>query len=396
MKVSIKNDISYSEIEGIYRTLSKHKNTDLFIPSDLNGKQLGIIAEIIQLTITWSRLSRGKLFSNYDNSTPNLNEKIDEMFRRYWNFVAGSMGYDKGIFLNDSSEISDAVAEVIKERTNYLKINESWKKGDSCFIPSIQHSANPFPSAFYLSNGILKSKKEFIELSKNILLEVATNHKKGISTAVIDFNISLIGEIIYELIENTHFWSQNNYTGKREETGIRGLFASTHYGTKETLLKNCKDDKPLSDYINQSIVNDNSYLIELSIFDSGSGLASTWKNKDISEFSDSTEVYEAIIDCLIKNNTSDENSSYKRGFGLYNIMKLMRNRGYIKLRTNGLKLFRNFNENPFDENDYFNRQNYKLEDWHKTQGKSEPRYRTEGTLFSIFIPLQLNLLPNDN
>ncbi|KIX21625.1 hypothetical protein SY27_07960 [Flavobacterium sp. 316] len=393
MEISIKNNISYTEIEKAYKELKKSSNVDLYIPANITGKQLGIYTEIIQLIITWSRLSKGKLYIHYSSDTDELDDKIDKMFNRYWNFVAGCMGYKNGIFLLDQVEVSDKVANVIKERTSFFKINENWKKGTNSFISSVQHSMNPYPSAFYLSNGILKSKKEIIELSKNILIDISTSYNSNTSTFVIEHYEKLIGEIIFELIENTHFWSQTDYSGETTPTGFRGLLFSSHQGNKETLLSNCKDDKPMFNYINSLITNNesNNVIVEISVFDSGSGLASKWCKKDVTDFNSREEIYESIIDCLIKNNTSDKSSSYERGFGLHNIMSLLGDRkGYLKLRTNGLKLYRDFKENPFNGYIENSRENYKLEDWHSVQKKTIPNYRTEGTMFSIFIPIQIN------
>lgn len=127
MKISIKNNITYQEIEDAYKVLKKSSNTDLYIPANINGKQLGIYSEIIQLIITWSRMSSGKLFIHYNNTTTELDKKIDIMFNRYWNFVAGCMGYKNGIYLLDETDVSVKVANVIKEKINYLKFNESWE-----------------------------------------------------------------------------------------------------------------------------------------------------------------------------------------------------------------------------------------------------------------------------
>ena len=125
MKISIKNDISYLEIEKAYKDLKKSSNVDLYIPANITGKQLGIYAEIIQLIITWSRLSTGKLYIHYKSTTTELDDKIEIMFNRYWNFVAACMGYKNGIYLLDQTEVSSKVANVIKERTSYLNNNKN-------------------------------------------------------------------------------------------------------------------------------------------------------------------------------------------------------------------------------------------------------------------------------
>lgn len=391
MKVSIGNNITYQEIESVYNIINSAPKTDLYIPSNLASKQMGIYAELILLMITWNRLSTGKLYVNYDKNTADLEDKLDTMFRRYWNFIAASMGYQKGIFLSDNTEITKTIGNIIRDRIDFLNKNESWRKGDTTFITAIQHSATPYPSAFYLSNGTLKSKKEFIEISKNILVDVSTNYIRGTSTKLIEDNKQLIGEIIFELIENTHFWSQEKYNGSNYNTGVRGLLASVHRGNKETLLKNCKDDRPFIEYLTEVFKSysqdENIYIMEISVFDSGSGLASKYLKKDITDFSSYDEIYNAIIDCLIKGNTSDSYSGYERGFGLYNIMKLLSEKGFLKIRTNGLKLFRNFIKNPFN-NLTPTKTDYCLNDWNKVQNQSPPSYLTEGTLFSIFIPLK--------
>ena len=73
------------------------------------------------------------------------------------------------------------------------------------------------------------------------------------------------------------------------------------------------------------------------------------------------------------------------------MMKLLGDRkGYLKLRTNGLKLVRDFQKKPFNGHIENNREDYKLDDWHHIQNIAIPTYKTEGTMFSIFLPIQIN------
>ena len=138
----------------------------------------------------------------------------------------------------------------------------------------------------------LKSKKEIIELTKDTLIQVSTAYSKSTSTTVVEYFQDLIGEIVFELIENTHFWSQSNFKDVTYQTGIRGLMISFHHGNKTEILKNCKDDKALTDYFSNLISNIDveNHIIELSIFDSVSGLASKWLKKDIHELSSNEEI----------------------------------------------------------------------------------------------------------
>ena len=73
------------------------------------------------------------------------------------------------------------------------------------------------------------------------------------------------------------------------------------------------------------------------------------------------------------------------------MMKLLGTRhGYLKLRSNGLKLMRDFEKNPFNGYVENKREDYKLDNWHSLQKKGIPSYNTEGTMFSIFLPIQTN------
>lgn len=390
MKLSLSNDISYYEIEEGYKLITASPEVDLYIPATLKTKQMGIYAEMIQLIITWGRLCSGKLYVNYDNNTQDLDSKIDLAFNRYWNFVAACIGYKNGIYLSDQTNISGSIANILKNRISELLNKNTWQKGDTAFIPCVQHSMFPYPSAFYYSNGILRDKKEFIELSKNILNSVITNYSQSSSTSYLQENNKLIGEIIYELIENTHFWSQEDIKGKSLNQGIRGLLISAHHGKKDALLNSCIDDVSLFNYMtncNLSEINEN-YFIEISVFDSGPGLASKWANKSFEEFENQNEIYNAIINCLVKGNTSEIKNLYERGFGLYNIMKLLKNSGYLKIRTNGLKLYRDFTLEPFNDSEPSKKDNYKLNNWFTTQKVQINKFKTEGTLFTIFFPVK--------
>ena len=65
-------------------------------------------------------------------------------------------------------------------------------------------------------------------------------------------------------------------------------------------------------------------------------------------------------------------------------------KGFLKLRTNGFKLIRDFQKNPFNGHIENKREEYYLEDWHGIQNKTIPTYKTEGTMFTIFIPIHIN------
>lgn len=386
-KISIKNNIKYTDIEDSYNLITQNKSLNLYIPENMEGKQLGIFVELIQLIITWSRrCEKGKLYLNYDSTTEDIENKIDTMFRRYWNFVAGCMGYQRGIYLKDHINIESKVAKTLKERIEFIDNSKTWKRGNYEFIACVKHSLKPFPESFY-NNGNLRSKGEFITLIDKILKSVILNSNINADLSLVEHNKLLIGEIVYELIENTHWWSLKDTNNIDYKTAIRGLIVANHFGNKELLLKNCRDDNNLIKYINDLNLIGNTNIIEISIFDSGPGLASKWKEKNTTDFSSNEEILETVIDCLIYGNTSSKNNDYQRGLGFYNVMKLLKNTGYLSIRTNGVKLFRNFIEQPFDSEKIKDRTNYKMNDWYSKNEHLKNSNISEGTVVSIFIPI---------
>ena len=113
MEISIKNNISYTEIEKAYKELKKSSNVDLYIPANITGKQLGIYTEIIQLIITWSRLSEGKLYIHYNSDTDELDDKI-KLYEKAAN--------------EGNSNAQEYMGKVYYDKKDYIKAFEWYEK----------------------------------------------------------------------------------------------------------------------------------------------------------------------------------------------------------------------------------------------------------------------------
>lgn len=386
--ISIKTDFSYDEIETTLKKISAEKKLNLIIPVDIKSNQLGIMGEIFQLIITWSGYCDGHLYITLSSNTVDLNEKVEAMFTRFWNFLAACMSYDSGIFTSDKVDIKPIVARVLSVKLKELNSNLSWKKGTQEFIPCVKHSVYPLPIAFYHPiNRELRSKQEFISLTHKLLTSVAKNYKLSTDISLLKRNQTLIGNVIYELIENTQKWALRDASDEEYFKAVRGLYIASHHGDKTTLLSKCKDDKSLYEYINNPIFNTTEMqFIEISVFDSGPGLAGRWLGLKENEFKSYDQIYEAIMDCLFVNNTSSTFSSYERGYGFYNILKVLGHIGYFKIKTNGLKLYRDFIQTPFVETDN-NKANYQLSDWNIKQNNKKLTSFYRGTLCTIIFPI---------
>lgn len=83
-----------------------------------------------------------------------------------------------------------------------------------------------------------------------------------------------------------------------------------------------------------------SGVLELSVFDSGPGMASKWLNRPV-ESVPAGEQLEAVRSCFSKGQTTT--GTLGRGFGLAKVLlKLRELHGFIGVRTNQLQLYRQF------------------------------------------------------
>lgn len=131
-------------------------------------------------------------------------------------------------------------------------------------------------------------------------------------------------------------------------------------------------------------------MLELSIFDSGPGLAATWLKEDISK-ANSQDQYDAVIRCFGKGVSSD--SALGRGYGLWKVLQELRGlKGLIRVRTNRVHCVRHFavlNEAGLQSlSDGSQKPKEDLYDWKRQLTKKASDYpAVEGTLVSILLPL---------
>lgn len=168
-----------------------------------------------------------------------------------------------------------------------------------------------------------------------------------------------LAHLVRELVENSDWWARVDHRGVEYAKGIRAvtfrlvnidndnlpLFAG-HNTHLHSYLQHCltnhersREEAPSS---NPNIVRRLNFL-ELSMVDSGPGLARRWlasrpENKRSVERLDEISLAEeedAVIECFKKWKTSSGNTL--RGIGLFSVASLLRKRqGFLRLRTGRL------------------------------------------------------------
>lgn len=164
-----------------------------------------------------------------------------------------------------------------------------------------------------------------------------------------------LATIFAETFKNTHDHARENIDGSDLETSVRAIYA--RYYPMQAVLKNIaalpqESVTPAERYVrsfgprqvqpgvrpqNQPTV---SGFLELSILDSGPGMAAKWLKRPVDDI-DPRKQLEAILQCFGKGRTTT--SSLGRGFGLWKVLNsLVGLRGFISVRTNNIHAFRQF------------------------------------------------------
>jgi hypothetical protein len=123
------------------------------------------------------------------------------------------------------------------------------------------------------------------------------------------------------------------------------------------------------------------YYLEVLVFDSGVGFIEKFQEKD------ETNSLNIIKKCLIKNQTSSvSNLKSKKGIGLDRILKILDNKGFLKISTDIYEVYRDLikdNYKPVNKN---NLEDLVLENWNPEGDVN--RIKAQGSYVSILYPFK--------
>lgn len=291
-------------------------------------------------------------------------------------------------------------------KDQFFEHQNSWPDlalSNSAFILCLDsYSENGLPFHFYSnkSSGELETWDGFRLFVDKLILSVAEESK---IRGDIQTRTNNLSTILFELFKNTHDHARINIDGAVINDSVRGIY-SRFYPIRD-VVDNIKPDseknnalenylgtmlKPMLDKQRGTVKRDLSGFLELSVFDTGPGMAARWLGGDISGCN-AKEQYEAVINCLRKGNSSTPTST--RGFGLWRVLQeLIQVKGFIRIRTNRVHVFRQYAmlEKLHMERQADGRATPKeiFFDWRKQYTSSLSDYPpVKGTIISIVVPL---------
>ncbi|WP_460527854.1 hypothetical protein [Chitinimonas naiadis] len=286
-------------------------------------------------------------------------------------------------------------------RSRLLDSQKSWPDLNlhaMAAIFCVDSDKDRLPTQLYgsdLDDGEKFPSSRFEELVISLAKAVADN--ETILGRITNRKVAL-GYIISELFKNTHEHARNNYNGARLNHSIRSVYS--RYFSAKTLAtalsnKSGRDFNAVEGFIARQLrINSNNKspsdiigFLEISVLDSGPGLAQHWTKKSSSDLSIQEE-FTAALSCLSKGRSTSQGIG--KGFGLHNVIRTMTDLGgFVRLRTNRIHAFRAMDDTIGLRKDAEGSLLQTLYDWKRqyTERSSEYAY-TEGCLISLLIPLE--------
>lgn len=365
---------------------------NLLMPNEIRDEALSARVALIQLVVTWARTAgENRLLQLYARS-------VDDPFvLKFSKDIAGLIAlnfankiqfyYGKNdLARRDAMEVGRPLVDAINSGS--LSELRSLDKSTLSFLCIDNSKELRRPAHLYDADGEVRDRKEFVDLLTSCYEELGPRNYLSRAQG----SLTSAARIIYEAFLNTHEHAQTDFRGDILSRSVRGVLVGKRTIDINTLVQSAVSHKPLQKYFkNWRVTHDQqkALFMDLSVFDSGSGLAQTWLankgqiERGIIEDGIPLDVeYDAVQDCLRKGFTTKR--SYTSGNGLYRIMEVVRRAGgYLRIRTGRLSLIRAFPMDTIsvDVNDIM------MEDALNGGRPAQPLAWAEGTTISVLLPL---------
>ena len=386
--ISIEKSVSLPLIERFHELLREENEITLRIPTSLDyGGAFGVPASLIQFFAAWSRENNKhiKLYSskNPDLTLRDLSQEPHGMAALY--FASDIIDKDDK-FVSTREGLMHVIPNIkAMQASNY----RDTMHGRGVFLVCFSGAKNEYITPFY-SRGepnSLRGRDDFEILTRQIITTSAPIAGHTLN----DQAFSSISNLIYELFRNTDEHAQTDEQGNIYPRNVRGVMAKFISLNKEDekdsterhhamfMLRNRLNRKLHSDKQNKKKFPETMAFLELTVFDTGPGLAKRWLSKtncssNLREL-DIEDETQLVKNCFKRHATTKNSTSSGHGLDLV-IDVLTEVKAFLRLRTGRVCLYQDFG--------YFQAQEFSPLHWNKEQPMME---ETAGAVYSIIIPL---------
>lgn len=385
-------------IDGCEKFLSKLADNDrtdcLDLPIGTSGyaSSFGGLASAIQGVNTWARKSDGRVLLLKPGNAKN---RIEEVIQRPHKFVAAMMA--KSIVMGQGDELRSQVNAAAKLAIEgQLRRSFGQQRGGLCWFAFVDHSSKGFDRNFYIERSGANPEPRQPEQFKAVISAMVDKAMSvpGGARSIEPESLEYLGRIFYELFLNTHeHGSRSTTRSEWLKPGVRIIYAQG-INLNEAGVRNAANQQPvLAEYlVNVSSNNPAEHqrrFVEIGIVDSGLGYCGRWladhPAAEANEAPTTEEEYEIFKKCFRFRQTSTSKDS--KGNGLPVVMdRLTKLKGFMRVRSGRLALYRDFLSSPYGLNDAC-----VFSDWASAQSAEQvltPMAQASGVAISLLIPLE--------
>lgn len=399
-----------ADVERELREIEAQRPTYLQLPIRPKKWWFGGEAALIQLLITWGRHDTCATLVTHIGEDEDPAGQLGQLVKRPFGLVGAWMARDvtdrkvERKLKGQANRASESVIDLMwRGRRDVRDTNqpllwgedEMWEApnvsavGDRVFLASIDHHPRWGIPQCYFPTGEVRYRDDFAALAE-AMARYATSNKGG--TPITVEVRKPLGGILHELFKNTHEWARTDVYGGTLLRSVRGLLAQGHSWAEAEVREVAEGSVALAEYLAHQAFRSTEgrwRFLELSMFDSGIGLARRWLSgtlgKDIALANVSLgDEYAACIDCFLRWNSSTRQSH--KGLGLHEVMQALSGLGaFFRVRTGRLSLYRNFVARPYTETAPAG--SLLLADWSAHWDSLTAFAPAEGTLYTMLIPI---------
>jgi len=381
--MKIPSTLTNDDLENLYEKLD---DETINLPQQFKKLRLGLLPRICQLFITALKKNSNKKvkFYQFESGKESAVTKLLTHPHCLTALLMSDEVYEKDITLDGEKLAVELKSKVNQEMQT--RLNESiYRTGQRVQLFAVDHSIKKyaFPSCFYSPEGTNSLKQsQFYTNLLNRIIELSPT-KSTINKEQIDD----LGQVIYELIENTEQHGKLEVNTGKVKKSVRGLIIDYKLINKEQTSESIGGkDSTITDYLEAiRIDNRTVHLLEVSIFDSGEGIFKSLESDNASNFSIEDEV--AVVEKSFAKGVTSKSDSQGYGRGLFNVRSVLNQRkGFISLRTGKIGVYRDFNLQPLTEKDQTPLSLFdEINKLNKNYSELTP---VEGLACSILVPLR--------
>jgi hypothetical protein len=335
-----------------------------------------------QLAVTWARANDPAILQLSDDESPEI--AASTLINRIYGLVAAAFA-DKIIGRDGERDVTAGMMKLISGRLAELYSGKFDQMIHGQVLPliSIDHLERYGPNPLLYNPATGAINPDFLKLVKQALSRLIDRNRLRDP-----IDTEAIASLFRELFSNTHLHARTDLYGTLYPRSARGIVFSLRQVDHPRETNAAAGVAALRDYflsMREMAARNRVEFLEVSVFDSGPGLAGRANRAPIPDEMPITEEYSLVRQCFLKNHTTENDPAH--GLGLPRVMLALKScGGFMRLRTGRLSLYKAFapgtGSSDFSEED--------LDFLDLSYGEQISVHpRVAGAIFSILIPLGL-------